>query len=280
MTKIHYIVTTFLGDRRIKTVADPVEYTRQHLTYLQDNQIDISKVTIVVNCDDLADYRAVKSVIKYFEPYYTELSILAHKNVDYSYGGWNFAIENDIQEGIDYDYYILFEDDYRPDHPDFISILTSCIDLNTVDVIQYPNPFTSLYNAVKIGYVCGMVSNRVSPHAAISYGMLSGKAAREAHEKFGSALLLIGARYNYGMAEMNQMKFLDNIKSLGYTLTDIRGVCSVPFLDSNPEIMMREFGTPGMPRIIVPVYEFDALHANLDKTVAVDTFTNMIRMIE
>lgn len=272
MTNIHYIVTTYLGNRRTRTVNDPVTYTTEHLDFLAKHLVDVQKVSIVVNADDLREFRIIKKAAESYRPYYTELEIVPRKNIDFSYGGWNHVIENDIRAGKEYSHYILLEDDYRPDHPDFIDFFLD--KMENADVDQHIQPFLKPTSSPKVGYVCGMVSYRISPHAAISYGMLRGEAARDAYKEYGNVFFLTNTRFDYGMGETNQIRFLDYIKSLGYTLTDVRDTCSIPFLD-NPAaktgIVLKEWGTPGKPQIIVPIYEADALFTN-GMYVHLDTF--------
>lgn len=249
--KVNYIIVWFLGERRVKSVADPRYFIHRHLQFLQDNNIDVARVTVVLNTDSEAEEALARETLKEYDNYYTELVFFARPNEGFSYSGWNDAIVKCIDDGEDFTHYFLMEDDYAPGTTDFID--------------QYESKMVS-----DVGYVCQKLSDptlskifNTQIHAGVSCGLLAADAARDAYRVFGSPLKTYTTkRYDWDSL-LAQVHFLDNITNLGYRIVDSSDFSSVVFLHgltheikSDRGWFLIEYGNPKKPRVIEPVIDW------------------------
>lgn len=223
--KINYIVVCFFGHRRANPIKEPIYYLRYQLHWLAKHRPDIANVDVILNVEKDGDIESAQSIINSFKPFYTGLRLFARPNFGFSYKAWSERINGCIKNNEEFSHYILTEDDYAPYRTDFIKVLLS-----------------KMTNSV--GYVCQKKS--IGPdghqHAAMSSGILLGAAAEEAVEKYGSALKIhqpatpdsLERRSLYHSAEIDQVGFLNNIYSLGYSLEDCSDIARTKFLASLP----------------------------------------------
>ena len=225
---VTYISVFYMGARRS---AGPACHVKEHLDFLSSVNAPVDKVVLVLNAESKDDIINFAKEVRPYKPYYTKLSVIVRQNQDFSYGGWNSAIDASIKAGEISDYFLM-EDDYVPDTADFLDRF-----------YEKMGP--------KVAYVCPKILNgHGQPHAAHSVGLLNGAVARLMVERHGSPLLIAPA-HNYPGVEWNQVHFLDNMTTRGYQIQDISDRHSVPFSDLNRKII--ELGVENAIAPIVPV---------------------------
>lgn len=236
MNNTNYVVVFYLGKRRSNAVTDKSLLIDKHLNYLSDNNIPLSRVTVVINTDKKEDVFTAGNRLAKFKDYYTELKVIIRPNVGHSYGGWSDAVNSCLEKGEKFKYYFLSEDDYLPGRTDFIDILASRMDIDTA-------------------YVCQKTTKWLGkPHAAGSNGLLSGDLAKRIYNRYKSALKIYPSIL-YCEAEDNQVHFLDNFTKSGFKIRDISDICSVPFLceGADTKKYIQELGVEGAEPIMIPI---------------------------
>ena len=259
--KVNYLVTWYVGKRRVVTASDPRFFIRRHLDFLQDNNIAIDRVTVILNRDtEEEEALARKVLVDEYSDYYTDLVFLVRENKGFSYAAWDYAMNKCIREGEHFDLYWLLEDDYAPGVTDFTE--------------QY---FTKIENNVSVGYVCQRLSDEVlssvfntQVHPGICCGLLAGDAAEEAYRVYGSVLRTFSTN-RYDMESLHaQIHFMDNVTDLGYTYDDSGDFSSVVFVHHAPMSergwKLVDYGDPDKPRVIEPVINW----SEFQPTVEVD----------
>jgi len=234
--RINYIICMFIGKRRNRSIAS-VEMVQMQLDYLQDNNIPLTKVTVVCNLDEAEHYQIILGNMKKFiNDYYTELEFIPRLNQGFSYRAWSEAINRELESNNDYDYYFLIEDDCLPARKDFIDV--------------FLEPMKG-----KVCYVCQRLSVSGPKHAGMSSGILCGKASRKVYDKMGSVLRTT-AGLTYASAQHDQRYFLENLIDMGYELTDCSHLASMPFYEKfSDEKVGRiiEYGDPDLPPVLIPI---------------------------
>lgn len=250
MRKLNYVVTCFMGERRLKTVSEPEYFIRKHLNFLQDHKSDVARVTLILNTDNSEEEDRLRKVVSEFEPYYTELKIMVRENKGFSYAAWNHVMNDCIENNEGFTEYFLLEDDYVPATVDFIEKYESKIDDRT-------------------GYVCQRISNltlgnlfNFPIHPGVSCGLMPAKPAEEAYKEFGSVLVTFETNTYDAESLDAQTYFLDNITGkLKYTLKDSSSFSSVIFVHVFPKSVrgwsLMEYSDPSLPRVIEPVIEWE-----------------------
>jgi hypothetical protein len=217
-----------MGERRS---AGPACHVRDHLDFLSNANAPLDRVVLVLNADSKDDIVNFAREVQPYKPYYTDLSVIIRNNQDFSYGGWNSAIDASVRAGNETDYFLM-EDDYVPAVDNFIDIF-----------------YERMTDGV--AYVCPKIlDTHGQPHAAHSVGLLSGEAARLMVKHHGSPLLIAPA-HNYSGVEWNQVHFLDNMTASGYKISDIADRYSVPFSGLHQDTI--ELGQQNAVAPIVPI---------------------------
>ena len=121
-----------------------------------------------------------------------QIKVLFRMNAGFSYGGWNYAIQQSLLVD-DYDGdYFLIEDDYCIVSPAFVE------------------PF---YKGKRHAYVCQLIFDDPVRHAAVSNGLLHGAVARNVLATTGSLFLLDSCGLdNYTDGEHIQRTYLKQIE--------------------------------------------------------------------
>jgi len=259
--KINYIVACYLGNRRVNAVSDATVLIDRHLSYLRDNNIEVDRVTLVLNSDDRDEELRFLETVKKYKPYYTDLRVVLRENKGLSYRSWELTVNNCIENDEGFTHYFLMEDDYVPARPDFIEIYKSRM-------------------ADDVGYVCMAISNNKvfegKIHAGMAVGMLRGQAAEEAYWKWGTALRTYDPGESgdgYGFKSLvSQADFLDFVTERGYEIAGVQDLGSTLFLHNVAGMLFKtveeqkemnsrswflaEYGDPEKPRIFEPVIEW------------------------
>jgi len=200
--KIHYVVAFYPCPREIST-PNPLLFTQYHLNFIQT--ANFYKSTFVYNfCD-----QTVENKIK--ELTHNKVNTIFRPNTNCSYGAWEHAVIQNINEPIDY--HFLSEDDYIPTNPHFL-----------IPYLQQITPNTA--------YVCGFIRNEApetppqynQKHAAIANGILSQSAAQQIYKIHNKLFDLnpIGE----GFCWKNQITFLNLFKE--YEMKHIAHICTLP----------------------------------------------------
>jgi len=263
MDKINYIVVFYLGTRRVNTVSSSTYFIRKHLNFLQDNKIDLARVTVVLNSDIHDETVEFLEVIRSFKPYYTDLRVVIRENKGLSYAGWNEVINSCIENDEEFTHYFLMEDDYYPGCVEFIDMCKSKM-------------------VGDVGYVCGAQTSKslaslfkVERTAGMSIGMLKGEAAEAAYNKYGSSLVTLDneSKDGYGIRSLQiQAMFLDFVLNSGYSLIGMEDISSSIFLHNRTGHLfstikqqqesgerswfLAEYGDPDKPRVFEPIVEW------------------------
>lgn len=225
---ITYISVFYMGSRRS---AGPACHVREHLEFLSSVNAPVDKVVLVLNAESKEHIASFAKEVKPYKPYYTKLSVTIRQNIDFSYGGWNSAIDASIRNGEITDYFLM-EDDYVPGIDNFL------------------DPFYDKMTG-RVAYVCPKIlDGHGQPHAAHSVGLLNGEVAR-LMVKYNGSPLKIAPAHNYSGGEWNQVHFLDDMTTRAYKIKDIADDYSVPFSGLRGEII--ELGVPNAVAPIVPV---------------------------
>lgn len=247
---INYVIACFLGKRRLESVSDPRMFIRRHLDFLRDNEVGgVGRVTVVLNTDVSEEIEQMRDVLREYRPYYVDLVLITRENMGFSYAAWAHAVNQSVQNEEAFTHYFLVEDDYGPGCPEFLEMFASKM-------------------TDKVGYVAQKLSYRsldelfnTPEHPAICCGLLSAEAARSAHEKYGSAILTIDTnKYDYDSLLL-QVRFVDYIQGVGYTLADCSDISSTVFLhvdlSNKTGWTVREYGNPDAPRALEPIVEWE-----------------------
>jgi len=239
---INYIIACYLGQRRTKTAKSPEDFLKMHLNWLQENKIDLGRVTVVINSEDLNQAKCAANIVAEYKPYYTDLRFFVRMNVGHSYGAWSDAIEACMDKDEHFSHYFLIEDDYLP---------------NDVKFIDY---FLSKFVG-NVAYVCQLIlppQPGIVRHASISNGLLHGVAV-SGMRKMGEQVFTIFPSIDYRDAEVNQVSFLNNLFEHGFDMNDVSDITSIEFVEKSSRtggrLKTMYFGDQSKPLIIKPIVE-------------------------
>jgi hypothetical protein len=261
VTNITYIACFFLGERR-NTLAEkePLVLLNKHLEFLSElsKSSKIKKAIFVLNSNTPND-------LSHIEQDFLSLckdginnipiEIIVRENIDFSYGAWNIAIEQDIKNKNKTDYYFLIEDDYLPTTKDFYNAYLKFVKNNVAYVASYIDYATESDH----GHLARLgIEEKVYEFIpSISNGLLSASAAQIIYKKHDRIFNLYRAEtYDYAVA--NQITFLNLFLDNRYKIDDISSQHSVPFLAipwyGNPDGIL-VYGNRKKPIIIAPIHE-------------------------
>jgi hypothetical protein len=228
---INYIIAFYIGaSERIygKTFQyDPLYFIKIHKNFL-DTCIDthIKMGTFVIN-DDIDD-NMKEQIVDYVKTCKIPTTVIFRKNIGISYGSWNEAIMNSID---DYDYFFMIEDDYVPDANNFY--------IPFVERVSDSTP-----------YICGLILHNPKTHAAHSNGIISQKACKRVMETNKSLFKVHGNNKTICIQDYVQVFFLDNFTELGYCLDDVADEYSIKHMSG---YVIDEYGISGARCLIPPI---------------------------
>jgi hypothetical protein len=212
VTNITYIACFFLGERR-NTLAEkePLVLLNKHMDFLSNlpKNSKIKKAMFVLNSNTPNDLSQIeKDFFSLCEKVVSNLpiEIIVRENIDFSYGAWNRAIQQDIENKNKTDYYFLIEDDYLPTTKDFYNAYLSFMKNNVAYVASYIDYATESDH----GHLAALgIQEKVYEFIpSISNGLLSANAARAISKKYDKIFNLYNAQtYDYAVA--NQISFLN-----------------------------------------------------------------------
>lgn len=117
---VNYIVAFYIGTNRNniaynkKIENDPLYFVNKHLNFLSTcNSTHITEATFIVNNDVSEEIKIQLLSLKLTN---IKLTIFFRNNINYSYGGWNDVIKENVNN---FDYFFMTEDDYIPTVVDF-----------------------------------------------------------------------------------------------------------------------------------------------------------------
>lgn len=229
-SKFTYIVPFYFGDRmatqyipayKQKMLEDKFYFAKKHIEFLENySNNDLEKIIFVINQRDEDD---VNEINEFFEKNTkiisskTNLKLLFRDNVNISYGAWNDAICDDIENEDNQSlYYFCLEDDYIPTTFNFVY------------------PFIERCND-KTPYVCckAVFDDFYIAYASISNGIFLKKSCEQVYQKNNFIFLLNPKDSNiYSNACYTQQTFYRPFLDMGYTMTDILDQYSAPFFCS------------------------------------------------
>lgn len=229
---INYVIACNFGRRRWNVTDDNSRLLAYHLETLSNFMDGISKVTVVLNFDSLADVARANKIISWYKD--MPIKFIYRKNIGYSYAAWEEAIIDGLEDK-DIEYYMLMEDDYVPAKSNF-----------------YQPYVDKLLSDKRIGYVCSLVSIEIRPrHAGMSGGLLRKSYAKEIFKKTGK-VFSISDKESYIGAELSQIHFLDNMEENGYSFDDI-GLDFCQEFSSQNKIL--SYGNKRGEKLIVPIVD-------------------------
>jgi hypothetical protein len=247
--KLNYVVTCFMGQRRLKTVSDPEYFIHRHLSFLQKHNCDVARVTLVLNADNQEQIDKLYHALEDYSDYYTEIKVVVRENKGFSYAAWADVVNQCIENDEGFTEYMLLEDDYAPGTPDFIEKYESVVTPNTGYVCQKTSDLT----------LTKIFKNPI--HPGISCGLLMGKPAEQAYRKHGTVFPVFGtARYDMESLQAQVYFLYYIVQDLGYNLEDSTSFSSVIFVHVFPGSArgwsLMEYSDPSLPRVIEPVIEW------------------------
>ena len=231
-----YIVCFYFGERRVETtnlllLSDRYFFVEKHLDFIKKNETvlnDINNIVLVINNSNDEDLESVTNIKNEYS-FSDKIIIMGRDNSNYSYGGWNESLINQINLNTSSSHAFLCEDDYIPCdenfHKKFIEFFKS-------DVI----------------YVCQLYKNN---HAAISNGFISYNLIKDYYNNTKELFVLNNNNNDYKSAEINQITFLNNFKNL--KCIDISEKYCSKFLDFNNGIVV--YGNKTGEELIKPILE-------------------------
>lgn len=187
-----YIICFYFGERRATITNsllrnDKYFFVKKHLDFLTKNVEmlkDINRVVFIINNSNELDSLNVSNIIS-DSTISERIEVLNRGNNNYSYGGWNDALTNNLDSESEYAF--LCEDDYIPAIGDFYKHFINYFDND-------------------VAYVCQLFMHN---HAAISNGFISYEKCREAKSIYGSVFNLTHVVGTYTAAEVDQVNFLN-----------------------------------------------------------------------
>jgi GNAT superfamily N-acetyltransferase len=228
MKKFDYIVAFYLGHRRstfynILGKENKLFLVNQHIKFLQTKPEGLNNIYFVFNTDGSTSHLS-EEVETYIKTFPLNINVIFRDNINFSYGAWEEAIIENINNSTTSDYAFLIEDDYIPASPDSIQ------------------PFIErIQEEENVGYVAQLVSSNESAnaadhgvikhHASISNGLLNYSAVKDVLEKHPSVFLLNPSKRDYQGGVWNQVHFLNYIISSDYLLSSMDGEYLQPFYE-------------------------------------------------
>jgi len=261
VTNITYIACFFLGERR-NTLAEkePLVLLNKHIEFLSKlpKNSKIKKAIFVLNSNTPND-------LSHIEEDFLSLckdginnipiEVIVRPNVDFSYGAWSTAIEQDIKSKNKTDYYFLIEDDYLPTTKDFYNAYLGFMKNNVAYVASYVDYSTEADH----GHLerLGIQEKVYEFIPSISNGLLCAHAARVISKKYDKVFNLYHQE-TYDHAVANQITFLNHFLDNGYKIDDISSQHAIPFLAipwyGNLDGIL-VYGNRKKPIIIAPIHE-------------------------
>lgn len=226
---IHYVIACYLGDRRYNIYNENSMVLRKHLESVSKFIYGISKITVVLNYNDIDEVRNAEEIVKEFK--HLPIHFMSRENVGYSYAAWEHAVISSI--GDDTEFYVLIEDDYVP------------------AMTKFYQPFIDkLKDDDNLAYVCSVVlPSGGKRHCAISNGVLKKSLAKDVIIRTGKLFTIAGGG-GYHNAEETQLNLLDNIEKCGYMFDEVGLEFCHEFSDSKNKIFL---GNESGKKLIVPL---------------------------
>jgi hypothetical protein len=261
VTDIAYIACFFLGERRnVLAEKEPLVLLNKHIGFLSKlpKNSKIKKAIFVLNSDSPNDLNQIEQdFVSLCEDGIKNIpiKILVRQNVDFSYGGWNDAIQQDIESKSNIDYYFLIEDDYLPIKKNFCDAYLDFMKNKVAYVASYID-YSNEYHQSHLTTL-GIQEEVYEFIPSISNGLLSASAARIVYKKYNTVFNLYQAT-NYDYAVANQITFLNYFLGIRYKIDDISSQYAVPFLAipwyRNPDGILI-YGNRKKSIIIAPIHE-------------------------
>lgn len=231
-----YIVCFYFGKRRVKTtnsllLIDKYFFVKKHLDFIKSNEIvlnDINNIVLVINDSNDEDFESVNK-IKNEYPFSDKIIIIGRDNSNYSYGGWNESLIQQINVNTPSSHAFLCEDDYIP-----------CDEKFHKKFIEFFNP--------NVIYVCQLY---IKNHAAISNGFITYDIIKNYYNNTKKLFVLNNRDNGYINAEINQVNFLNNFKN--FKCVDITEKYCSKFLEYNNNIVV--YGNQTGEELIKPILE-------------------------
>jgi len=239
--KIHYIVSVYIGKRLTQSVnrlieKDPYHFIKKHLECLSKFKVpDISKVTFVISKNDAEIDEHAKDVLQEYD-LDIPVEFILRENLGMSYAGWNEVIHKSLENGDDYDYFFLIEDDYVPHIDYFYNYFVEAANERTFFVAQKYMNFSE------------------NAHPAVSNGLVSYRLAKDVKAKMGSVFKVDVSTGDYWLGVQNQIHYLKNAQSMGYEFHDVESTTIVPFLDRTKYSF---YGNIKNPIVLIPECDLD-----------------------
>lgn len=273
---INYIASLYFGKRRNELVQqcldeDPYYLLKSHMLAFHKYEMPyIHKVTFVVNPSENIeiDEKAIE-VLEEYKQICRNKDILFEilycpDNKHISYGAWNYAIMNGLNDEKT-NYFFLLEDDYVPCADNFYNPYLERSANNIAHVCQLWQPGKPKPSAPHI---------KLPGRAGMTGGLLNANASRDVFKKHGTCFLLeVTSEYSqlisskktdditkkYILSGVAQQKFLRLYEHEGYDITDTGPDNCQLFLTTRG---IRVYGQ-GNPATIEPIYEYKII----DKTL-------------
>lgn len=272
---IHYITSLYFGKRRNQLVQqcidqDPYYLLKSHMLAFHKYEMkDVHRVTFVVNPSENneVDNGAIEILEQYKEACRNKEIryeiIYCPDNKHISYGAWNYAIMNGIEDK-ETQHFFLLEDDYIPCSDNFYLPYIKRSADNIAHVCQLWQPARQRPKTPEL---------RLFGRAAMTGGLLNAYAARKILEKYGTCLLLeVTAEYPHLMSHKNldditkkyilsgvaQQKFLRLYEQEGYDITDLGPDHCQLFLTSKG---IKVYGQ-GHPATVEPIHMYVPITKN------------------
>lgn len=224
---INYIVALYFGSRlspfcNSLLSKDPLFFFKRHIKFLKECDATKIEPTFVVS-------GIYPTELREYESYY---NILYRENIGFSYGAWNDAIKYNLSKN-KYNHFFMIEDDYIPTNPNFYKPFIDRATLQTPLVCSK----------------AGGSGDQVI-HPQISNGIIRSDVCKIIYEKYNDIFVFVGDDYN--SAYYTQINYINNLKTMGYDITDILdSYCSI-FNVSNVNKNIT-FGNPELPTLLIPI---------------------------
>lgn len=233
---VNYVVVNYIGPNRSyanyqrKFSEDPLFLARQHLNFLKNCENNITHATFVFNHDLCEDLK-----IKILDEYKLDnmiVDVVFYDGLGYSYGAWNYVIKRDL---LDFDYFVLIEDDYIPTDVDFYK------------------PFISRMDE-KTPYVCTLVEVKPDGRdcASSSNSVIRSDSCKAILESYGDVFAELSAQ-DLPSAWHTQLNFLNHFTAHGFVMRDILDEYSTPHMMNCDINHIVYFGNVDYPALIVPI---------------------------
>ena len=224
---VNYVIAVYGGSRRSYGKPSPIDvFIREHIEFLLQYPLHIKYVTFVFNESDNPQEEELKrEIISKLSPSSLKCEILTKPNEGFSYGAWDYALHNFI-ENHDITHHFLIEDDYLPQQEDFLEYFLKC-------------------DSDDVKYVASMWKDN---HAALSSGLIRhGRVQSVFKEKKKIFEIAKGDKYIFAFS--SQRNFLNNLPGRG---VDVLGVGRMGYLHPLNNTIKRH-GKEDSPILIDPI---------------------------